>query len=77
MRHLLKTKQDIEAALKVAPVFCFVAELEKGRSFVLRDVRMSDGHLEVKLLEGWRRPDEVWTRQEVKRDEAGIIRGAV
>jgi hypothetical protein len=55
----LKSVDEIIEALKVGPVF---AHVEGIGEHIVRDAKLSPGkRLLVKLLEGWREPQEVWT----------------
>lgn len=58
---LISSQREIEAALKATPyVFCALAGQDPARGFPVRDVRTNGGDVEVKVLEGWRKPVAVW-----------------
>jgi hypothetical protein len=61
-KEILKDKPAIIAALKQQTVFAIVPDLDASKPFVVRDARFNrnDWQLEVKLLEGWRKPQEVY-----------------
>lgn len=65
MKHELTNKKDIEKALTMQPVFCTIPFLDKDKSFVVRDVRRYDGFIQVKVLEGWHEPKDVWIETEL------------
>jgi len=52
---------EIERALANDYVFCHIDALAKGKTFVVRDVKKKNGTAHVLVLEGWYKPDEVWT----------------
>jgi len=64
-KKLLNSLAEIDEALTLAPVFCKVEELDAARAFVVRDVRRHkvgpSMKLQVRILEGWYVPAEVWT----------------
>jgi hypothetical protein len=63
-RKHLHGQREIETALRETPfVFCSIKSLKPGYEYNVKDVRTSDGGIEVKVLEGWRVPDEVWIEQ--------------
>lgn len=63
-KKTLSGLREIEAALKFAPVFCTVEGLP-NLAYIVRDVKRekekSDMVVKVRILEGWKMPEEVWT----------------
>ena len=60
MKQELRGKKEIDAALRYTFVFCSIPSLDEKKTFVVRDVRRSNGFVEVKILEGWFIASEVW-----------------
>lgn len=60
-RKFIHSPFEIERALANDYVYCHIKILAPGKRFVVRDVRKKNGSAEVLVLEGWYKPDEVFT----------------
>lgn len=58
MKRTLTTLDEIQSALTHTIVFCKVSSDVNAQP--VRAVRRKNGSLEVRVLEGWRTPIEVW-----------------